>query len=585
MRLRGFTILAISGLLAVGGASHLANAQTFILESGEAAPGSTVDLQLLVNGGPVDTSALNFTVRYDADQVSAISGARGTAPGISSSYIYDEHSPSQTEYRGVLYAVDNTVPPFSTASNAHVATLSVTLSNALEDGESVILTLVNSFDDDGITGLLGLGDSSGTSIVPGSNPAQSRPAATNGVITAVAGPLVDEDFTGTTDPVEGWNFTEFPVPQFGHSGAAGLSAEQTNDGFRVTIANNNPNPGRATDTIFGRFETTGDPIIPDAGSMLLMSAEFSSDAESPEASAFVRFSTQAQNFAYTTKANIKEVDAAPPYLLPSGGATATHRVAAYIPQYIVDPIDDGQDILQGIDLAFDVVSNFVPGGLSPAVEGDSITLKRITVDQLPVAAAEEGTVVFDETFTGGNAGGFNNLVTQLVDENGVNVGENSVADSSEGLSLFHAVPEGAVTNDLALALGWWDRVLDFEVQAGKYYRFDAEVATTAANPQFSHTFRMRLGAVGTNLNIGGDYNDLTIISPITQAADGRPTAEGKEYTTVSVFPEEAIGQNVYFAFDVYTLTPVTNGAIILKSLRVTEHDLPNGSSGDVPMVK
>ncbi|MCC5875930.1 MAG: hypothetical protein JJU11_06900 [Candidatus Sumerlaeia bacterium] len=574
MRFRGLTILAIAGLMAAGGISQLAQAQTFSLENVTAEAGSTVDVQLFVSGGPTDTSALNFTVRFDPEQVTGISGVRGTAPGITNNYIYDQNTPSSSEYRAVLYPDDNTIAPFSTSGNAHVATLSVNLSSSLSDGEDVILTLANTFDVDEITGLIGLSNSQGDSIVPGgAAPNQGRPNAVNGTITITGtGPLLDVDFTGREEIPDGFGFAEVIIP-FNPEAESRLGGQQTGSGYRVTVNDRNPNPGRIADTLFGQVGLLGN-IVPDAGSMLLTSFDFSSNAPEPINSPYVRMNLRAQNNAYAVVVEIDETDDEAPFLLSSNNEVKTQQSATYVPGFVIDPIEFGGQTLEGFAVGFDVLNVHTPGARERAANGTYVDLRRIDIQQLEVPS--EGTEVYNETFGPENTGGLTGVIVEPV-TNPVATGFTS---QEGGLVVgFEWLPEEERTADIADALnfplGWWSgRLNDFQIQSNKLYRIDVNVATDAADTQFAHIFRIRAIAARGNEAVAGDYISVTSVVPDTQQVAARPTADGRTYTTIVKFPEEAVGQSMYFGLDVFSADTRTHGSIIFKNVTITELDMP-----------
>lgn len=352
-----------------------------------------------------------------------------------------------------------------------------------------------------------------------------------------------------------------------------MSGQQLGDGFRVTVNDRNPNPGRIADTLFAQVGLLGN-ILPESGNMLLTTFDFSSNAPDPVNSPYVRMNLRAQNNAYSVVVEIDETDDLPPFLLSSNNGVKTQQSVTYVPDFVTDPVQFGEETLVGFAVGFDVLNVHTPGARERAANGTHVDLRRIEIQQLPVPS--EGTVVYNQTFGPENTGGLNGVIVEPV-TNPVATG--SVSQEGGLVVNFEWLPEEERTADIADALnfplGWWSgRLNDFQIQADKLYRIDVNVATDAADPQFAHIFRIRAIAARGNDVAAGDYISVTNVVPDTQQVSARPDQDGKTYTTIVKFPEEANGQSMYFGLDVFSADPRTHGSIIFQDVTITELDMP-----------
>lgn len=556
MRFRGLTILTMAGTILFGGMASSALAQTFSLESVEARAGTAVNVRLFVTGGPANTSALNFTINYDPTQVASITGVR--APGIAAGYVYDQNTPTSGQYRGVLYAQNSSVAAFSTVNQTHVATLTVTLQPGLAAGTRVPLTLMNIFEQpDNITGLVGLSDSAGVSVVPGGNPRVGRPSVTNGQVTVLRSALLEQDFTGANS--DGFSFNNVP---FG-PGRDSIVGASTADGYRVTLANKNPNPGKLpSDTSYARLGANPSRrITPDANSMVVLTADVRSNAVDPRDNPTFRFAFTAEDFSYAQLVNITEADNALPSLFPFAGNDRRYETVAFVPDFVADTTEGRTGYL----VAFDMIAVFTPS--APELygkQGTEVTVRRFEVNQLPAPASNAGQLVFSQEWTEDDEGGFISLAGGSTAFG--NHTANFFADNGLGIQL--AFNPTQTPSELNFPFGGWTSLLPgVTVDSSKVYRIDAVIATNATTPANTHTIRLRL--VGT-----GDFTAETVLTPSgTPDAAARPNATGKNYTALVRFPSEVEGAPIRFWFDGYTTSANTNGSIFLRSLRITAHDL------------
>lgn len=169
--------LAIAASLLLGGT---ASAQSFSFDNTvvKAPQGGTLNLGVFLSDVPQGVAAVNFTVRVSAGDAAKmdLASATSTSPQDNAEFAYAYNSSlvrssvttgviqgNVVEFRGVIYPEGDTFTPFAANARTRVATLSIPI-QADAVGE-LRFELVSAID--GETGLLGVSNSAGESLVPG----------------------------------------------------------------------------------------------------------------------------------------------------------------------------------------------------------------------------------------------------------------------------------------------------------------------------------------------------------------------------------------------------------------------------------
>lgn len=543
-------------------------------------PGEVVQVGLVVTGGPVQTSAVNFTVSVEGANAQYVTSIDGDKAAPFAAFSIAENSPvraSGKEYRAVIYAPAG-VAPVSTENATQVATLFVTLAANAPKDAAIELKLdkvggagtgFDAIDATTKLGLVGISDSAGVSKVPGgASPSTARPARFGNIITVleVTTPaLADVNFDGSASLLDRWQFTQ-GIPY-------------TSQAVRIIGTNNSPFQIEVTgDNVFGSLgikKRSTTSVVPTAADTLLFhSFRYSANKANAKDAAPVRISASALDGSVASNATFQELGNGDPVLVPAGGAFKTVTSVVYVPAEVLD--DDGG---KGFGISFDVL-NF----LKPVAVGTVFNVTDFVAEQVAIPAGA-GTQIFQQDFTTGT-GGF--TASALPTTSG---GREVSTSSTGGLTV---TPTGGIFYDLAngpgdpdslgkfpglqYAYGWWGRssIPDWVIQTGKIYRVETTVSSTAPTRAESHLFRLRFRP-GTN----GDYVYTSEVSSAgASASTWAPDADGETYTTYVSFPDEFAGQKVSFFFDSYgaDISNGDKGSVTLKNINVKAFDRPTLSN-------
>lgn len=550
----------LAGLVTLGAAfvPGLATAQgpTFIVESAEGSPGATVPVRIFLAEGPTDTAAYNFTLLIENSGLLASNNITGDkAPGLPGGFTYLDNSLTTTaglEYRAVLYSSGaSTVFNSSAASGVHIATVNIPVSASAAPGETINLSFRNEFDTDGRTGLVGVSNAAGGSIVPGSAaPADARPNATAGVIDIVEESGLEFDFRPGPTPLDGWEFAQIipTVP------APGLDGNQVaGQGMTVEQQANNT---------FGFWQTIDavGSIIPSAGpgNILVHHWTFATSAGVPKEIPTIRLRATKADQPYTQTHDYQQPSSSIELLptAPMGDSDLT--AVSWVP-----PARTGGDPdRDAFILAFDLMSF---GGVV-GVPGTFIAIKQADVSYLSESALTDEEVVYQHDFSGGDTDEFTPPNEEGVEGFILPV----VASSGTGLGVSPTQGVGAVNPDTgtpAISFGWWEKTLqEWVVEAGKVYRIDLTIASTAPSVDLTDVARLRL-TVGEN-----DFIATTVVE--AGSGDITPNAAGRALSAFVKIPDVLAGNPVKVSFDGYRTNNDASGGVILKSLTVLSFTHP-----------
>ncbi|CAN5370667.1 hypothetical protein BH09SUM1_BH09SUM1_01920 [soil metagenome] len=565
-------------MLLAGSLAGAANAQSFRLESVTAAPGDTAHVKVFVTAAePI--AALNFTVSVSGADFAGINGSitgAKSSNGAISSFTYVDNSlnlGSEKQYRGVLYSTTANAT-FNASTEVQIATINVPISASLTDGGLIHLTLLNSFDTDGVTGLLGISNAAGQSLVVGADPATSRPGKTDGLVT------LDEinqnvDFTGGSTLVAGWHYTQI-LPTFfqmlptadPHSPSAEAlpGTVSPTGGLNVTINALNS---------FGFLETdvnaSPSPIIlpqhPD--SIMVYSYTLASTGAAGHDYPTVRARSNAADFSFAQDAIYQETQPASPapVVVPTVGSGAKVLSGAiYVPATVLN--GSGTN---GLTTSLDFLT-FASGAV-----GTVASVSNFKANSVAISALTGETEVYNHDFSTGNTDGF--VVTNSV-LNTPGGPYTTTSNSTAGLSLapdsagflaYTAPGDSAPTPGIYyLCFGWWEKVISsWTVATDKIYRVDFRLASTATDIHNTPNARFRFTA-GLF-----DFVQEVVVESNSSDLSLYPDADGTDYTAFVIIPNELAGSQVQVDFDMFVDgSPTQQGAVVLKSFHVRSYNRP-----------
>lgn len=591
MHPKAVRLTKVFGALAlVGGLASSAIAQdpvvlpdgnlTFAISSAEAAPGQTVELLVSVSGGVAQSSALNFTV--EILEGGTLVDGNITGAGLIDGYAYEDNTTTSGQYRGVLYpAPGSNPPPFSTTDSVDVARLSIKVSDSATEG-TIRLGIANRFDTDGITGLVGLSNSQGSTVI---NAAETVAAGGTRAINSTPGTITIVDFTTVEFNKDtfnaGWEAVQILpgfrtyLPDASGDAPANLTfAHTANTGVVQTTAN-------LSGSSYGYFGTLPANRITSAAAnnLLIQNWTVTSSAADPNDAPKIRMCSNADGWAEGTV--LQEVIQASN---PAGQGQSTVPVAA-----------DGATVLQHISFAVPSASNggqfaerdgfllnmdfetFLDGGFKFGGQNETVVVQQAELRTFDPSTLTGGTVLYDETFTGGATGGF---VTSNPGSDNVGVaGLPMAADSSNGLLL---TPSGAPSAQ-GLSFGWFENTpAGLTVDGSLIYRVEYNLSTTAASPVQTNPARLRI-AVEEQPTLP-DYVKEAVVESGGSATDtgNLPStdAAGTDYVTYVRFPAKLNGQQIKLYFDVFqTVAEISglpvSGGVKLNSLTITSFPAPS----------
>lgn len=552
---------------------------TFAISSTEAAPGETVNLVVSVSGGVAQTSALNFTVEV-LDGGSLVDGSI-TGTGLITGYAYEDNTTTSGQYRAVLYPAPGTSPaPFSSTGSVDVARLSIKVSDSATEG-TIRLGIANRFDTDGITGLVGLSNSQGSTVI---NAQETVAAGGARAINSTPGIITIVDFTKIEFNKDafntGWEAVQILpgfrtyLPDASGDAPANLTFGHTaNTGVVQTTAN-------LSGSSYGYFGTLPTQRFTgvDANNILIQNWTVTSSAANPNDAPKFRLRSNADGWAEGTV--LQEVISA---TNPVGQGASTVPVAA-----------DGATVLQHLTFAVPSASNggqfserdgfllyadfetFLDGGFKFGGQGETVVVQQAELRTFDPSTLTGGTVLYDQTFAAGETGGF--VTSNAGNENVGVAGLPMSADTSNGLLL---IPSGA-PSEQGLSFGWFENApAGLTVDGSLIYRVEYNLSTTAASPVQTNPARLRI-AVEEQPTLP-DYVKEAVVESGGSATDtgNLPStdAAGTNYVTYVRFPANLNGQQIKLYFDVFqTVADISglpvSGGVKLNSLTVTAFPAP-----------
>lgn len=603
MRHQGQTFQALSALAlmcALAGPAFTQVTPRFTLDQdASVAPGGTATLDLFVSGGPADTAALNFTISI-ADDAGAnlLSGpiTATKAAGVPGDMVFETNNPSRTggvELRGVLYAPAGSNSTVDLSGNeVPVAVISLPISAEAAASQTVTVRLDqvggdgDGFDDadNGFTGLVGISNAAGQSIVPGNAAANEErpldPTLLSSTVTVEGVQLPDPASrtfaaTGETsigDAESRWEYANDPQGGLPATSGAPLVISVDSDARFGNLRTRNLNSQRWPSSVDGQAST------------FFVKWTYSSDAAQPwlvpqvrlraaSAGSIVSFLNLLQE---QPTSNQGVLEAVPPVVVPFNNTDYEGMVAYYTPEFIKAGSENPWSF------QFDVLS--YAAGHSASLTGNDMMVNTIDIQEVPMDVLGAGTAVYEadyetsgvpDSFTSSSPFGF--------------LGENTppvTFDSTGGMTI---IPVDGPREDGFFSFGTWEgQIPGFTIAADTVYSVTARVAAVAPaggtlDEALTPNSRIRLRAGGRNDMVhemlfsedparAQQFLDDTGQTGVTP---WRPTADGRDFVSVVYFPQEFVGQDVKMFFDSYKLDGADNGGVKLEALTVRAHQMPD----------
>ncbi len=593
MRAMAFRLTkALAAIAFVGGLAAGAQAQSpaFRLESVQGSPGETAQVRLFLSGGVNNTAAINFTITVPAEDVAFLSGnITGDKSAALVGFTYEENSPtvaSGREYRAVLYPNTGSSATFDSTAEVEVARISVPISASADPTASnpaINLVIKNQFDTDGITGLVGISNAAGVSIVSGAETPSAGGtrsiAKTDGAVTVVIFGGTD-NFKDAAGIFPGWEARQVlpfvlktgGVPQLllptvdplFAAGDVNLNITQNASGVAVTTdeLTNPTNFGFVVSDPNSRKDSPGVDALGVAKWFV------STNVSNPNDNGKIRLRANTDSFAQAdifqeARANVAEQGESTVPVSADGivGLTQVFNAPASASNGLFADRD-------GFEFAFDVQTDNVPDFfVKLGSQGQSYTIDRFELTSVSKASLTNEATIYSATFAGGDAAGFT-AGPNIIVGNPIN------ANSTDGLAL---VPGPHANPSDVFGFRWWERnISEWTVATGKLYRVDFVVASSAVNPVESIVARARFD-VSEIVGVP-DYVKEVVIESAGFGADGTelPSPTGSTYTTYLVIPDILAGRTVSVFFDAYKTLPSSNGGVTFKSIIVRSYDRPAG---------
>lgn len=575
--------LAAATLLAVG-LSGSAFGQEFKLgqDGLEARPGETIQLDLVVSGGPQFTSAVNFTIAAEGANSQYVTSIDGVNAGDFSTFLIAEHAPNRDtagkEYRAVIYAASGTTP-IDTRTTKKVATIFVALAANAPVGTQIALKLDkvggngSGFDPIDTTtklGLVGISDKDGNSWVPGrdSTPPvlakDSRPGRVGTTITVVKADvpaLADVNFDGSADLISSTGRWQF---------AQSIPAQSFAD--RLQEANTSPYTIQVTGTntygYLGIKNRSGFTVLPTAADRLLFYT-FKAAANKPNPAELAQIRVRASASDGTSALGTVYAEqgsggaASGSVVIPNNNVAKALTSVLYVPAHVLNETGG-----KGYSFNFELLSF----GRTQDV-GSTYSISDFVAEEAAVPAVETGTDLFSPPtldFTTGTLGwtsqNIGNLASTFSSEGGLTV------TPSGGLVITGGADATTGIVPFSFAYGLWQRtnIPEWEIQANKIYRLDYTIASTGTDAGTVPQVRWRIR--------GGSTNDFTHSFEMSSlGADDAfiPDANGEAYSNYVMFPSELAGQKVSLFFEAYAVAPsIAYTGVTLKNLRIRAYDAP-----------
>lgn len=550
-------VLAQAAVVALA-VSSMASAQSFSFGAANmaGAPGETVNIPIYVQGAG-DVAGVNYTVR-----ISSADGAKlGLASATSSSglatgnFTYAMNSLTRSgatggsitgdvvEHRGVLYSTVSPAQTFNAAGQTQVATIQATIDPGATG--SVMLELVSAIDNN--TGLLGISDASGNSVVPGG---QQRPGGATMVLDISAGgfPVTTDFQTTGSDP----NWTYVAILPAGGSLPVGTAVP--GEGAKIE--------GQEMNSFGFWFGHKDNPASiwrkPQTGMIYVTDFTMKSDATGFDIPP-IRIRTDSGDSFYASYALFQD--------LPGNGADGVQVVPDSTPKTmrLLNHVQSTNNNGIGPD-GFNVAADLFLFLLGAPNEG--IYLQALKENVVDPATLSGETVIYDHTFVGADPDIFVHEVENIT-------GKPVTYSINDGLGIQTSGTYEAGTG--IFSFGFWYSTFGQLAGQGlvgasnKWYKIEATVAGDASVPSRTPVIRLRLSSESLEWMY---YFTMTAAAGDTSMA---ATPAGVTYTSWAATPPEIDGLPLAVAFemyDIYANVPDENPTVRLKSLKITQYNAP-----------
>lgn len=595
--------LAIAGFMV---STAAAQSPVLSLPTVTAGPGETVTVPLYLSGVP-EANAVNFTIRVsEADRAlidETVPMGFSLPAGIAGNYTYEFNTLNYDdpgtgaveniwEYRGVLYPRDSSIQPFSANSNTVIVHLKFPIAPDVSSASDLELDLmiVNQFAPDGITGLVGISDGSGNSVVSG--PESPAPGGMRNIAKGDGKIVIEaaERFDFATEFPDGWEAiqrlptygkllpkAEATVPpadialDFDHSTATGFSAT------------NQLNSSQGT-TAFGYVETEYTNRLTEglvAGKVLAAKWNVMTNVTNPFDSPAMRLRVSSDGF---TQISIFQEITPDPSLNPtnviplaSDGVTPLNTMS-YIPEVA---LNNSVSYRKGLLFSFDLLAEgdaALPGSPGSVVTLDSIDY--LVLD--PATFTGEAQIVSEDYSTlaaGTNLPGGYGYIPFFDSSTDPALTAEPYTAGGVGFRLGGPAPNAERPY---FAYGVMQKTLvdggPVQVDGTKVYKVDFSVKSGASQPIFNNTLRLRVWSLGL------DYTQSAVLETAGPDADNSylPDADGQNYTMWVDFPPVLDGRSIVVSIDGYNTLgaaeipgkPTDPTTIQVTNFTMTAYDRP-----------
>ncbi len=579
-----------AGALTVGITSAV-NAQNPVVSvtSTSAAPGGSamVELQIQVpennttGTDPQNIAAVNFTIEIPSEDASLVDGTiTGTLDANLTGYTYDDNTLNPggaIQYRGVVYKSDNGASNIDASSTVSIATVMIPIAASAPNGAQLDLEIKTEFDQDGVTALVGISDSSGVSQVgaqesPGAGVARAIDGVDGQVVINVGG--LDHDLSDPTD-LAGYTGRQIILPFVDVFPTFTPTQDVPTENDLLVDFNSTQNGIDIVTNVagnFGIFEITGlDAGAPvSEGNVILDRWSVSSNAANPgdNVAARIRLGVDSVASVSIFQEPNKDGGTQGANVVPeNGGGPVTYTSLLYAP-----PSIDNGNRDQYLS-AFDVLS------FGLGTNGNILTLSDHQTDIIPAIALNNANVVYTQDFSAGDSDGFTPFEDQgYFADIGNDPGSpiNTTLTTADGLNIGLGGPPDS--NGFSFAF-FEKTIPGWTVTAGKIYELQYTIATGAPTKEQTNISRLRVN-IGDGINLGNGLFDY-VWTGVHESGGGAtdqedlPTPSGTTFTAYIDVPDSLAGSGVVLSFDGYAVSPNSTGAVILKDITVTEYDRPS----------
>lgn len=552
-------LLAQAGVVALA-VSSMASAQSFSFgtTSMSGAPGETVNIPIYLDAAG-DVAGANFTVRVsqaDDDKLDIL-GSTSSSGLASGNFVYANNALSRSgatggaitgdvvEHRGVLYSSVSPAETFNAASQTQIATIQATIDPSATG--SVTLELVSAIDNN--TGLLGISDASGNSVVPGG---QTRPGGATLIldITSSGFPISTDFQTTGADP----NWTYEAILPVGGSLPVGTAV--AGEGAKIE--------GQVMDSFGFWYGHKDNPATvwrtPNTGMIYVTDFKMKSDATGFNVPP-IRIRTDSGDSFYASYALFQD--------LPGNGADGVQVVPESTPKTmrLLNHVQATNNNGVGPD-GFNVAADLFLFLLGAPNEG--IYLQNLNENVVDPATLTGETVIYDHTFTGADVDVFQHEADNLT-------GKQVTYSNADGLGIQTGGTYESGTGIFSYG-SWFSTFGQLSSQGlvanqSKWYKIEATVTSDATAAARTPVIRLRLATE----NLEWMYY-FTMTAAAGDATDAAYNASGaKTYTSWAATPPEVDTLPMAIAFemyDIYANVPDENPTVRLKTLKITQYDSP-----------